>query len=235
MERKIWLKPIEGGKPGYLKEISEKDGEAALLECLFLDTADAGPAEKRYRADDLRWSGRPEAGGRARKNRLTALRRNTMRRCRPGDWILRCFRRRWPKSCAPPSGTSSCTSIFASAFEEKTRLIVAGEGKQYLMARLLGHFEDDDLKGELCAIELKAEGESAASKEGFAAKLAIEAKLERSVSPWFEAMRIKTSGFQPVITEKKLKKYVDTRIMQPPALRLFELVKAYIALNSLRV
>jgi len=45
-------------------------------------------------------------------------------------------------------------------------------------------------------------------------------------------MRIKASGFQPTIAEKKLKKYVELKIMQPPALQLFGLARAYIALNA---
>jgi len=41
MKQKIWLKPVEGSKANSLKSMSEKGGEPALLECLFLDTADA--------------------------------------------------------------------------------------------------------------------------------------------------------------------------------------------------
>ena len=231
MERKIWLKPVDGGKANDLKGLSEKSGEATLLECLFLDTVDA----------DLLKSNIVMAIC-AGPNGLTqmAVLENPADRAAdeytvalpPQGLNISLFPDEIAEKLRAVIADKQLQIHFASAFEEKTRRICAGEGEEYQLVRLLGRFEDDDLKGELCAIELKSADSMAASAEVFAEKLAADAKLERCASPWFDAMRIKTSGYQPALTEKRLKRYVDTRIMQPQSLQLFELVRAYIALNA---
>lgn len=231
MERKIWLKPVEGGKVNDLKGMSEKSGEKALLECLFLDTVEADLLKNNV---VLTICAGPDG-----LNQMAVIEN-------PAEHMADEYTVALPPqginiSLFPDEITEKLRMIiqdkqlqihFASAFEEKTRRISAGEGAEYQLVRLLGRFEDDDLKGELCAIEVKSADGQAASAEEFAVKLAVEAKLERCVSPWFEAMRIKTSGFQPALTDKKLRKYVDKKIMQPPSLQLFELVRAYIALSA---
>jgi|GEM_PF-6004222 CHAD domain. len=231
MERKIWLKPAEGAKIGAIKSVSEKSGEASLLECLFLDTADTDLLSSSM---VLMISAGPEGLKQtvAVENQTDGTSEEYACELPLEGVDLSLFPKEVYQKLQAVLQGKRLQVHFASAFEEKTRLVAAGEGERYVMERLLGRFEDDDLKGELYAIELKsADGQDAPPPE-YAAKLAAEAKLERCASPWFEAMRIKTSGFQPAITEKKLKKYVDARIMQPLSLRLFELVKAYIALNS---
>lgn len=230
MERKIWLKPADGGKTNELKGLSEKNGEAALLECLFLDTADADLLKNNIvmaicaGPDGLTQMAVLESpADRAADEYTIAL--------PPQGLNISLFPDEVSEKLRTAIQDKQLQIHFASAFEEKNRRI-SGEGEEFQLVRLLGRFEDDDLKGELCAIELKSADGMAASAEAFVEKFAVEAKLERCASPWFEAMRIKTSGFQPAITEKRLKRYVDTRIMQPPSLQLFELVRAYIALNA---
>ena len=231
MERKIWLKPADGVKANVLKGLSEKSGESALLECLFLDTAAADLLKNNIvmaicaGPDGLTQMAVVESPvDRSADEYTVAL--------PPQGLNISLFPDEISEKLRAVIADKQLQIHFATAFEEKIRRISAGEGEEYQLVRLLGRFEDDDLKGELCAIELKSVDGKVAPAEAFAEKLAAEAKLERCASPWFEAMRIKTSGYQPTITEKRLKKYVDMRIMQPPSLQLFELVRAYIALSA---
>ncbi len=231
MESKIWLKPAEGAKLDKLKAMSEKSGDAVLLECLFLDTADAdllsnnivlvlcaGPNGLSQMAV------LEDPADCAAREAVSALPQNGFE---PSQ-----FPQEISQKISAVMQDKRLQLQFAAAFEQKTRLVSEGEGAQYQLVHMLGRFEDDDLKGELRALELKSMGKPAQPLDVYAARLAREASLERCGSPWFEALRVKASGFQPVNPEKKLKKYADMGAMQPPAAQLFALMKAYIALSA---
>ncbi len=231
MKQKIWLKPVEGSKSDILKSMSEKSGEPTLLECLFLDTADADLLKNNVvvavcaSPDGLAQMAVFENSADHTAEEYTVA-------LPPQGMNISLFPDEVCDRIKAAIKEKPLVILFASSFEIKTRLISGGEGDQYQLVSMLARFEDDDLEGELRAIELRGNGDEVSSMEEYADRLLAEANLERSASPWFEVMRIKASGFQPTITEKKLKKYVDLKLMQPLALQLFGLLSSYIALAS---
>jgi CHAD domain-containing protein len=231
MERKIWLKPVEGGKANGLKNISERSGTSTLLECLFLDTADADLLNNNI---VLAVCSSPDG-----LKQVAAIENEVD--CTVNEYEAALPPEGLTLSLFPAEATEKLNALtedkrllihFSSVFEQKIRVMNAGDAESCQLIRMLGRFENDDLKGELCAIELKgAEGTNHPTQECIA-KISAEAKLERCGSPWLEAMRVKASGFLPADAGKELEKHMDARIIQPLMLQLNALVRAYIALSA---
>jgi CHAD domain-containing protein len=229
MEKKTWYRPVQGSgiiKSGDLKNILKKSEDPALIECLYLDTADmallkAGAAFMIVdNCGQLRQMAVFVEGG---MEYLTDL---------PGSGVdLTLFPQDvYQRLCGILNDVPLQVS-FVSAFEQKKRILVLEDISACLLVRMLSHFEEGTDQRELCALSLQSmeEGDNAAPA---AAHLAAVGALTPCVPPYIEAMRLRSTGCHPAADEKKIKKIAASASAQLLGFRLFELVRAYVALGT---
>lgn len=229
MERKIWLKSADSEnkerlfKSDYFK--NAKGSRDSIMECLYFDTADldilknnavlmacSGP-------DGVCLKAVFENSGDMEPEYIAEL---------PGDGIdLSRFSKAASDKLKAIIGGEQLHIQLASSFELKSRGLAPQDGERLMLIQTIGYFEDNGIKGELNVLELKGlEGDLEHIAE-HVDMLIDEIKLVRCPSPWIESMRIKASGFQPAVSEKKLKGFFGSEIMRIFSIRLFELIRAY--------
>lgn len=229
MEQKTWLKPAEGGKifkSDFFKSLAEKEEETVLIECLYLDTAETALLENGMAL--MLCSGPDGISQMALMENDDATVSEYAAPLPLAGLDIALFPEDAAEKLRAVIQDKPLLIHLVSMFEEKTRRISAENGGQYVLAQIRGYFEDDDLK-ELCTLELRS---AQSDTDEYAQTLMAQAGLERCAPPWFEIMRVKTTGFHPAAKKNKLKKYAGTKIAQLLSFRIFELLRAYIALST---
>lgn len=231
MEKKMWFKPTQGSgifKSDVVKNNLRKSEEAALVECLYLDTADMALMKNDAvlmivdRGGDLKqmavfldesmageyFAALPDSGV-----DLTVFPQNV-----------------YQKLCGILND-APLQIQFVSAFEEKKR-ILASEN-DCLLVRMLSHYDDGKEQCELCA--LSVQGTQAGEDAFQTLKLVGDGALTPCAPPYIEAMRLRSIGCNPSASEKRIKKAVAPASAYLLGIRLFELVRAYVALDTAHI
>lgn len=229
MERKIWLKSSDGAskdlfKSDYFKN-AKGDAKNSIVECLYFDTAELDILKNN--AVLMACSG-PDGV------RLKAVFENTADMESeyvadfPNEGIdLSRFSEAASNKLKTIIGSERLHIQLASSFELKSRGLSPMNGDRLVLIQTIGCFEDNGIKGELSALEFKGlEGDIEHIAE-HVDMLIDKIKLVRCPSPWVESMRIKASGFRPVVSERKLKDLFSSETMRMFSIRLFELILAY--------
>lgn len=232
MERKIWLKPAdeENGQAainnGYFKN-GQSDISASVVECLYLDTPEMIFLKNNIAL--IICSGtdgvyQMAVFGNASKNLEPEYK--VLFGSDAFDFSL--FPEAVSEKLKSIKAGEPLTVRLALSFELKTRGLKPKNGGNLLLVKTAGSFENEEIKGELSALAIKgADGDPAYFAENVDI-IINETKLIRCPSPWIEAIRIKTSGFQPsALSEKKQKKYYSSGLMRIFTVRVFEFIKAY--------
>lgn len=231
MDNKMWYKPLQGSgiiKSGDLKNILRKSEDPLLIECLYLDTADrtllANNAVLLI----------TDTGGvlkQAAVFTVDACEEDYTTKLPESGIDLSLF----PKSvherlCGILNG-APLQIQFVSAFEQKKRILTLEDVPSCLLIRMLSHFEESGEQRELCALSVQSMDNGMPPT---AQQLAVFGSLTPCEPPLIEAMRLCASGCYPSVSEKRIKKTVQTSWARLLGIRLFDLVKAYVALSPMQ-
>ncbi len=232
MERITWYKPVNGSgvfKSDHFKKNLKKNEDASLVECLHLDTSEMVLLQNKAafmivdRDGELKQMAvfeQPDEG--MNKEYIVDL---------PQSGIdLTLFPQEVCKKLCGILQNAPLQIHLIFAFEEKTRLLAMEGYEPCILLRLLGLFENESAKEELCALQLVSINEP--KDDALAEKLVNEGIFTPSISPWIQTMWLRESGLKPLLSEKKIKKIDLSEISAMIVIRLFELVRAYAAVNE---
>ena len=214
MEQKIWLKPCNGGdkqkasKNEAFKALAKDQAISSVLDCVYLDTE-----EMQLLKNDIVLFIQPGVDGLYQ----TFIRENKDMGYESYESVL-------------IQGDTLETVLFSEDTDIKIKNILAqtplliqgvitfellaqpvgyGQAKSADTKKIVTRFEDEEMQGELYTLEISNMEAEDTDFSVFLKRFMLDAKMLRCTSPFIEAMRIKASGFEPVVSDKKYKKYAQ--------------------------
>ena len=228
MEKKTWYKPAQGSgiiKSGDLKNILKKSEDPSLIECLYLDSAD----EALFRNDAVLIIA--DSGGELQQMAAFQDEGEYVTPLPEGGIDLTLFPKAVYEKLCGLLGGAPLNIRFVSAFELKKRVLALEDTPACHIDRMLSHYEENGDRCELCALSVEgmAEGDNQTPS---AEQLSAFGGLTSCAPPYIEAMRLRAFGCNPAADEKRIKKVAATAANRLFGIRLFELVKAYVELDT---